>query len=126
MRFDVDSCHSNSIIRLHLPHISYSASQDGRLAQLGEHRPYKARVTGSSPVASTIFCLVVLSSLFINFLKFVLPNLQQNTQMCGEYVPNMWHIRAATLPYPISLMACKTFCFERIFTGEFNEFLKLE
>ena len=25
----------------------------GRLAQLGEHRPYKARVTGSSPVAST-------------------------------------------------------------------------
>ena len=24
----------------------------GRLAQLGEHRPYKARVTGSSPVAT--------------------------------------------------------------------------
>ena len=26
----------------------------GWLAQLGEHRPYKARVTGSSPVPSTI------------------------------------------------------------------------
>jgi hypothetical protein len=26
----------------------------GRLAQLGEHRPYKAGVTGSSPVSSTI------------------------------------------------------------------------
>ncbi len=25
----------------------------GRLAQLGEHRPYKAGVTGSSPVSST-------------------------------------------------------------------------
>lgn len=28
---------------------------NGWLAQLGEHRPYKARVTGSSPVPSTIF-----------------------------------------------------------------------
>ncbi len=27
--------------------------QDGRLAQLGEHLPYKQRVTGSSPVLST-------------------------------------------------------------------------
>ena len=27
---------------------------DGRLAQLGEHLPYKQRVTGSSPVLSTI------------------------------------------------------------------------
>ncbi len=27
--------------------------RDGRLAQLGEHRPYKAGVTGSSPVSST-------------------------------------------------------------------------
>ena len=26
----------------------------GRLAQLGEHLPYKQRVTGSSPVLSTI------------------------------------------------------------------------
>ncbi len=26
----------------------------GRLAQLGEHRPYKPRVTGSSPVPPTI------------------------------------------------------------------------
>ena len=26
---------------------------DGRLAQLGEHLPYKQRVTGSSPVLST-------------------------------------------------------------------------
>ena len=28
-------------------------SSDGRLAQLGEHLPYKQRVTGSSPVLST-------------------------------------------------------------------------
>ena len=28
---------------------------NGRLAQLGEHLPYKQRVTGSSPVLSTIF-----------------------------------------------------------------------
>ena len=26
----------------------------GRLAQLGEHLPYKQRVIGSSPIASTI------------------------------------------------------------------------
>ena len=31
---------------------------DGRLAQLGEHLPYKQRVTGSSPVLSTIYGLV--------------------------------------------------------------------
>ena len=36
------------------PHLPSTADKkDGRLAQLGEHRPYKARVTGSSPVAST-------------------------------------------------------------------------
>ena len=28
-------------------------SVNGRLAQLGEHLPYKQRVTGSSPVLST-------------------------------------------------------------------------
>ena len=28
-------------------------AKDGRLAQLGEHLPYKQRVTGSSPVLST-------------------------------------------------------------------------
>ena len=31
----------------------------GRLAQLGEHRPYKARVTSSSLVAPTKFGVVV-------------------------------------------------------------------
>ena len=31
-----------------------SRAFDGRLAQLGEHLPYKQRVTGSSPVLSTI------------------------------------------------------------------------
>ena len=30
-----------------------SKAQYGRLAQLGEHLPYKQRVTGSSPVLST-------------------------------------------------------------------------
>src|SRR6056300_2816 len=29
----------------------------GRIAQLGEHRPYKPRVTGSSPVSPTIFII---------------------------------------------------------------------
>ena len=28
-------------------------ARNGRLAQLGEHLPYKQRVTGSSPVLST-------------------------------------------------------------------------
>ena len=31
-----------------------SQAKHGRLAQLGEHLPYKQRVTGSSPVLSTI------------------------------------------------------------------------
>ena len=42
--FYVDSFLELPIIRPH---------RDGRLAQLGEHRPYKAGVTGSSPVSST-------------------------------------------------------------------------
>ena len=32
-------------------HLAYG---NGSLAQLGEHLPYKQRVTGSSPVAPTI------------------------------------------------------------------------
>ncbi|CAD5282201.1 hypothetical protein ALTERO38_51804 [Alteromonas sp. 38] len=44
---------TDSIIPPHL--LRQDNKQDGRLAQLGEHRPYKARVTGSSPVASTTF-----------------------------------------------------------------------
>ncbi len=31
----------------------------GRLAQLGEHRPYKARVAGSIPAAPTTFCFLI-------------------------------------------------------------------
>ena len=31
------------------------AVRDGSIAQLGEHLPYKQRVTGSSPVVPTIF-----------------------------------------------------------------------
>ena len=46
--FYVDSFLDLPIIRPH---------RDGRLAQLGEHRPYKAGVTGSSPVSSTILLL---------------------------------------------------------------------
>ena len=34
-------------------------AQNGRLAQLGEHLPYKQRVTGSSPVLSTIIVCAV-------------------------------------------------------------------
>ena len=33
--------------------IFFGNSENGSLAQLGEHLPYKQRVTGSSPVAST-------------------------------------------------------------------------
>ena len=33
----------------------------GSLAQLGEHLPYKQRVTGSSPVTPTIFTTVIKS-----------------------------------------------------------------
>ena len=32
-------------------------ANDGRLAQLGEHLPYKQRVIGSSPILSTKFAL---------------------------------------------------------------------
>ena len=32
--------------------------KDGRLAQLGEHRPYKAGVSGSSPLSPTIFKII--------------------------------------------------------------------
>ena len=35
------------------------AKRRGSIAQLGEHLPYKQRVTGSSPVVPTIFGLVV-------------------------------------------------------------------
>ena len=35
--------------------------RDGSIAQLGEHLPYKQRVTGSSPVVSTIDGAVVQS-----------------------------------------------------------------
>ena len=36
-------------------------AKDGSIAQLGEHLPYKQRVTGSSPVVSTIDGAVVQS-----------------------------------------------------------------
>ena len=32
-----------------------NVERHGRLAQLGEHLPYKQRVIGSSPIATTIF-----------------------------------------------------------------------
>ena len=46
----VDSFFDLPIIRPH---------REGRLAQLGEHRPYKAGVTGSSPVSSTIYIILI-------------------------------------------------------------------
>ena len=42
---------------LYAPHPSRNmghATRSGRLAQLGERRPYKAEVTGSSPVTPTM------------------------------------------------------------------------
>ena len=40
---------------------------DGRLAQLGEHLPYKQRVTGSSPVLSTKAWSRKTPSLILNY-----------------------------------------------------------
>ena len=37
----------------------------GRVAQLGEHRPYKPGVTGSSPVPPTIDLLLVFEKFFV-------------------------------------------------------------
>jgi hypothetical protein len=51
----------------HIYFNSFLVLQDipGRLAQLGEHLPYKEGVTGSSPVATTIsLCLSVYSTLY--------------------------------------------------------------
>ena len=38
----------------------------GRVAQLGEHRPYKPRVTGSSPVPPTIEFIKMLAGITTN------------------------------------------------------------
>ncbi len=35
--------------------VLYTSARDGDLAQLGERLPYKQRVSGSSPLASTIY-----------------------------------------------------------------------
>ena len=41
--------------RLYLTYTSYEIRKIGILAQLGEHLPYKQRVTGSSPVGPILF-----------------------------------------------------------------------
>ena len=38
-----------------LPYNNVCISSDGRIAQLGEHLPYKQGVIGSSPIATTMF-----------------------------------------------------------------------
>ena len=67
--FIIDSMRTDSIIPPHL--LRQDSKQDGRLAQLGEHRPYKARVTGSSPVASTIslYFHTIKNHWFNNFVR---------------------------------------------------------
>ena len=37
------------------PGLEASVKRSGSIAQLGEHLPYKQRVTGSSPVVPTIY-----------------------------------------------------------------------
>jgi hypothetical protein len=49
----------------------------GRIAQLGEHRPYKPGVTGSSPVPPTNFQFKVQS--FVNFSLTEAPNFKLST-----------------------------------------------
>ena len=39
---------------------------NGRLAQLGEHLPYKEGVTGSRPVSPTTYFVVVVYNIFEN------------------------------------------------------------
>ena len=41
---------------------------DGRIAQLGEHLPYKQGVTGSSPVSPTIFILNLINEVVLEVL----------------------------------------------------------
>ncbi len=38
--------------------LNYINTFPGRIAQLGEHLPYKQGVTGSSPVAPTLFLII--------------------------------------------------------------------
>ena len=38
----------------HVAEVSNTEAEHGSIAQLGEHLPYKQRVTGSSPVVPTI------------------------------------------------------------------------
>ena len=40
--------------------VLYTSARDGDLAQLGERLPYKQRVSGSSPLASTIYIYIAL------------------------------------------------------------------
>ena len=88
--------------------ISKIVRQDGRLAQLGEHRPYKARVTGSSPVASTIFYLIVLKILFKNTEKSYC-SFYSKIKKC---VADPCRICAENVAYP-----CRNFALPYDFTG---------
>ena len=46
----------------------FAAKKHGGLAQLGEHLPYKQRVSGSSPLTSTI---LFYSSIFADLAQLV-------------------------------------------------------
>ena len=48
-----------SLLIVYINQVANTARQYGSIAQLGEHLPYKQRVTGSSPVVPTIFGPVV-------------------------------------------------------------------
>jgi hypothetical protein len=54
----------------------------GLLAQLGEHRPYKAGVTGSNPVQSTKSQKFIKKNL--SFVSRALPSLYSNTGITGS------------------------------------------
>ena len=85
--FIIDSMRTDSIIPPHL--LRQDNKQDGRLAQLGEHRPYKARVTGSSPVATTIFYLHDLYRFYLLISSHCSCKCRSGVIKRGESVPNM-------------------------------------
>ena len=61
---DMDIAHLYTPASLHVRILILNERVDkGRVAQLGEHRPYKPGVTGSSPVPPTIDMLLAFEKI---------------------------------------------------------------
>ena len=79
-------------------HNVYIVISRGWLAQLGEHRPYKARVTGSSPVPSTI----LRSRLFPGWLAQLGEHRPYKARVTGSIPVPSTIILARPLPWMVS------------------------